>query len=80
MTSCPECYSQVGSMHQHRALCLVRNNKRLETWLESFEFWLRRIETHLSQAYKSVARCAYIGRREAERKEAATSTAKPRAG
>lgn len=70
MTSCPECYSQVGSLHKHRLLCLVRNDKRLQTWLESVEFWLGRMETHLSQSFKSVARYAYLGRREAERKEA----------
>lgn len=71
MTSCPDCYSQIGSMAKHRQICLVRNNKRLKTWLESIEFWLRRMESHLSQSYKNVARYAYIGRRDADRQEAA---------
>lgn len=70
MKSCPDCHSKVGSVAKHRAICLVRNNKGLKTWLESIEFWLRRMEGHLAQAYKNIARYTHVGKRTEDRKQA----------
>lgn len=70
MKRCPDCFSNVGSLTKHRPICLVRNNQGLKTWLESMEFWLRRMEGHLAQAYKHIARYTYVGKRTEDRKQA----------
>lgn len=70
MADCPDCYSKVGSLAKHRAICLVRNNKELRTWLESVEFWLNRMEGHLNTAYKGIARYTHAGKRDFDRQQA----------
>lgn len=70
MVDCPECYSKVGSLTKHRAICLVRNNKELKNWLESTEFWESRMEGHLNRAYRCITRYTHVGKNEADRKGA----------
>ncbi len=61
MPECPDCYSKVGSMPKHRPICLVRNNKALRDALVAIEPWLKRMEDHLSAAYRAIARYTQVG-------------------
>ena len=61
MPECLDCYSRVGSMPKHRPICLVRNNKALRDALVAIEPWLKRMEDHLSAAYRAIARCTQVG-------------------
>jgi hypothetical protein len=61
MPECPDCYSRVGSMPKHRPICLVRNNKALRDALVAIEPWLKRMEDHLSAAYRAIARYTQVG-------------------
>ncbi len=61
MPECPDCYSKVGSMPKHRPICLVRNNKGLRDALVAIEPWLKRMEDHLSAAYRAITRYTQVG-------------------
>ena len=61
MPECPDCYSRVGSLPKHRPICLVRNNKALRDALVAIEPWLKRMEEHLSAAYRAIARYTQVG-------------------
>ena len=61
MPECPDCFSKVGSMPKHRPICLVRNNKALRDALVAIEPWLKRMEDHLSAAYRAITRYTQVG-------------------
>ncbi|PSM30963.1 hypothetical protein [Haliangium sp. UPWRP_2] len=61
MPECPDCHSKVGSLPKHRPICLVRNNKALRDALVAIEPLLKRMEDHLSAAYRAIARYTQVG-------------------
>lgn len=70
MRSCPDCHEQLGNLKKHQAICLVKNNKELKTWLESLEWWLNRMERHLNHCYRFITRYTYVGKHDADRRMA----------